>query len=96
MKFTQNITLLLVLLATVIAYPQASPRQTARRQTHLRVVSLMNSPVAQRGRGRGRVAPRGAANDESWNTFRNAFRAAVRKRDRIALRELMSTNVEWA
>jgi hypothetical protein len=36
------------------------------------------------------------ATDQSWQQFYTAFRTAVRKRDRITLKQLMSTNFEWA
>lgn len=42
------------------------------------------------------IEPRGGTQSEDWDSFWNLFRAAVRKRDRIALRQLMSTNFEWA
>jgi hypothetical protein len=54
-----------------------------------RIVRVSSESTSQR-RGRGSVT------GGDWQSFWIEFHAAVRKRDRIALRQLMSTSFEWA
>jgi hypothetical protein len=43
-----------------------------------------------------RARSRISSSDKNWPSFYSAFRLAIRKRDRAALRSLMTADFEWA
>lgn len=70
-----------------VTYTGSEKRWDGTYALHASRVTMLTAP----GAAQRRTEP-----DAGWQSFWTEFRAAVRKRDRIALRQLMTADFEWA